>query len=436
MFIGVDVGSSFLKGALLDPRRFRVVHSVRAPFPGFVDGLPPGRREVNVDLILDRVLELLDQLWPAADHCRALLFSGQMHGFVLTGANGRAVSNYISWLDARAAADFAITRSAIGEESYQALGNELRPGIALATLASMRRSGELEPSHVCSLASFIVSRLCGTQPVEEPTYAASLGALDLGTMEWHRPVLRALELEMLQWPEVATIRRPAGTWRGVPVFPAVGDQQCSLAGALLSDGELSVNVSTGSQLGTIASQLQRGRYQNRPYFDGRILRTVTHLPAGRALDSLVRLLTEMGAGEDPWTYILHAAASTPHTDLTANLCFFPGPLGDSGSLCGLTEQNLTVGHVFRAAFESMADNYHLAAEWLERKQPERLVFSGGLVQKSSLLRDRIAARFGVPWRCSPTEEDCLMGLLLLGAVACGDYATLAEATDAARQRMT
>jgi xylulokinase len=433
MFIGVDIGSSFLKAALLDPRTFRIVHSVRAPFPGFIDGLAPGRREVNLGLILKRVSELLDRIWPAAHCCRGLLFSGQMHGFVLTDAAGQAISNYISWLDARAVAGFAVTRSAIGEEDYQALGNELRPGIALATLASMRRAGELEPSHVCSLGSYVVSQLCGTAAVEEPTYAASLGALDLGTMDWHRGVLHALDLDLLRWPEIGTIRRPAGTWRGAPVFPAVGDQQCSLAGALLSENELSVNVSTGSQLGTIASQLQRGRYQNRPYFDGRILRTITHLPAGRALDSLVRLLTEMGARQDPWDYILHAVASTPQTDLTANLCFFPGPLGDSGSLCGLTEQNLTVGHLFRAAFESMAGNYHLAADWLEQTQPQRLVFSGGLAQKASLLRERIAARFGVPWRCSPTEEDGLMGLLLLGGVACGDYATLAEATQAAWQ---
>lgn len=440
MFIGVDVGSSFLKAALLDPQTFRVVHSLRVPFPGFVDDLGPQRREVDTGLILECVSDLLDQLWQRAAASpasvpRAVLFSGQMHGFVCTGPDGRAVSNYISWLDPRAAADFPLTRAAIGDQNYQVLGNELRPGIALATLASMRRVHQLEPCGVCSLASYVVSQLCATPPVEEPTYAASLGALDLRTMEWHQEVLRALDLEMLSWPRILPIHEPAGHWRGVPVFPAVGDQQCSLAGALLSQGELSVNVSTGSQLGAVADSLTFGRCQNRPYFDGRYLRTVTHLPAGRALDSLVRLLTEMGGASDPWSYIQQAVASVPETGVSANLCFFPGPLGDRGALTGLSEQNLTVGHLFRAAFESMAANYYLAAEWLDSRHPERLVFSGGLVQKSGLLRDLIVDRFGVAWRSSPTAEDCMLGLLLLGSVACGDYATLEQATAAARTRL-
>ncbi|MBL8227980.1 MAG: hypothetical protein JNL98_05865 [Bryobacterales bacterium] len=421
-----------MKAALLDPRTFRVVESRRIPFPPFEPGLPPLHREVNVALIVDRVRELLDALWPDSGECRALMVSGQMHGFVSTDSNGVATSNYVSWLDQRSAADFEVTRGRIGDAAYQALGNELRPGIALATLASMRRAGTFSGVSVCSLASYVVSQLCQTPAVEEPTYAASLGALDLLGMRWHRDALAVLDLDAIVWPELRSIAEPAGKWRGVPVYPAVGDQQCSLAGALLAEGELSINVSTGSQIASIARELQAGRSQNRPYFDGLFLRTVTHLPAGRALDSLMRLLTEMGCDRDPWQYVLEAAAAVPSTDVQANLCFFPGPLGSSGGFQGLTEQNLTAGHLFRAAFEAMASNYHQAAAWLGQKHFAGIVFSGGLVQKSAVLRDCIVRKFAIPWRSSPTEEDCMLGLLLLGTVATGEYRTLYDATASAR----
>ncbi|MCS7023647.1 MAG: FGGY family carbohydrate kinase [Bryobacteraceae bacterium] len=435
MILGLDLGSSFLKAALLDVQQFRIVEAHRLPFPDFEPDLPPSHREVQVSAILERVRALLDLLGPGAPSIQALMVSGQMHGFVCLDSEARAVSNYISWLDHRALPDVVHVRERLGEDVLQALGNELRPGVALATLASLRWNGCLSGASVCSLGAYVVSQLCQSKPVEEPTYAASLGALDLRSFRWHEEALSALGLETLAWPEIRSWRKPAGWWRGVPVYPAVGDQQCSLAGALLSEGELSINVSTGSQVACLAPGLLSGRFQNRPYFDGWFLRTITHLPAGRSLDRLLGLLAEMGADRDPWRYALESAAQVRATDLQANLCFFPGPLGSRGAFTGLTEANLTVGHLFRAAFESMAGNYYQAAGWLDREHFSRMVFSGGLVQKSPLLRDIIVQKFGLPWRTSPTEEDGMMGLLLLGAVACGQFDSLEEATKAAREML-
>ena len=45
-FIGIDIGSSFIKGSLLDLDRKALVHVHRVPFPPPLQGLPPGHREV------------------------------------------------------------------------------------------------------------------------------------------------------------------------------------------------------------------------------------------------------------------------------------------------------------------------------------------------------------------------------------------------------
>lgn len=424
MLIGIDVGTSFLKGGVLNPATFDIRHLERVPFPEFLPELPAGHREVDTSLILNQVELLLEALLPHAADCEAIMFSGQMHGFVIQGTN--TTSNYISWLDQRSQETFADLRRRIGDDAYQRLGNELRPGIALTTVFWLNQQRPLQNSTVSSLPAYIAARLCHAEPCEEPTQAAALGMMDLTTMAWDRQLMAQLGLEALTFPSLRPYTRPIGHWRGIPVYPAVGDQQCSLAGTLLQPGELSINVSTGSQMATLATTLAGGRHQTRPYFDGQFLRTITHLPAGRALDGLHRLFSST------WEEVEAAVRATLSTDLRANLCFFPGPFGDRGSLANLHEGNMTLGHVFRAAFESMAGNYHQAAHWLDAASPSAVVFSGGLVQKNDTLRDLILQAFpAAPHRLAPLTEDAMMGLLLLGAVATGRYASLHDASKAA-----
>ena len=77
----------------------------------------------------------------------------------------------------------------------------------------------------------------------------------------------------------------------------MGDHQAALAGAFLGERELSLNISTGSQASLFTPTWQPGNYQTRPFFDGRFLNTITHIPAGRALNVLFKLLTELAEAQ-------------------------------------------------------------------------------------------------------------------------------------------
>ena len=188
----------------------------------------------------------------------------------------------------------------------------------------------------------------------------------------------------------------------LPCHPAVGDHSCALAGVLLDKGELSLNVSTGSQVSMRSETAEPGDYQTTPFFDSQFIHRISNLPAGRALDALLRLLSELAQSQgielnDPWTYISKAAESKTGSNVRANLAFFPTPFGDSGSLTNLREENLTVGDVFHAAFLNMAENYYASALRLSPGQSwTRLVFSGGLAQKLDLLRRLISEKFQCP----------------------------------------
>ena len=79
-----------------------------------------------------------------------------------------------------------------------------------------------------------------------------------------------------------------------------------------------------------------------------------------------------------------------------------------------------MGHIFRAAFESMAENYYRLALriWPERGW-KNLVFSGGLASKFEVLRRVIQQKFQADFRTAPCAEDTLLGLLVLALVFSG-----------------
>jgi xylulokinase len=423
-FLGVDAGTSFIKGAVLDLEAGRLRHTERVPFPPFLGDAPP-HREVDPRAIMEAVEDLLARLTRHTARCDGLVLCGQMHGFVLVNSRGEAVSNYISWLDQRVSPrEFDEIAALVTEAERRELGNEFRPGIALSLLYSLRRHGALPPGEVTpvSIADFIAGRLCGTLPVMEPTQAAAFGALRIGTLRWHDQVIGKLGLESLRWPEVRPAGSVVGTWRGAPCRAAAGDQQCALAGALLEDRELSVNIGTGSQVALLADSAACEGWQTRPYFGGRFLRTITHIPGGRALSALIGLLTELGgaAEEDAWRRIEAAVAAVPSTDLRAAIAFFPGPCGQRGFLENLHEGNLAAGHVFRAVFDSMARNYEACARRIDPgRTARRVVFSGGVARRLPVLRDLTSSALGLPSRLSPHSEDTLFGLLVLARAFSG-----------------
>ena len=276
------------------------------------------------------------------------MMCSQMHGMVLVNAHGEPKSNAITWQDQRGALPVPGERdvsyvewiaSRLPPKLQEALGNELRPGIPIATLAWLAREGDL-PS-----------------------------------------------------------------------------------------GELSVNVATGPQVSALSEGFlpgEWGKCQVRPFFDRLFLHTVTHIPAGRSLNVLMRLLGELPsrAGsplQNPWELVQRAVAETDSTDLDVDLSFFDNRTARTGAVRNISEHNLTVGHLFRAALERMANDYCGHADALPMPEGgwKRLVFSGGIADGLPFLRELIESRLCVPSRVSSIHEHTMNGLLVLGLRSSG-----------------
>jgi hypothetical protein len=260
--------------------------------------------------------------------------------------------------------------------------------------------------------------------------------MNVETMSWHRGVIEKLGLGALGWPEIVA----QGTVLGEAQFGAkrlvmhapVGDFQCAQAGAFIEEGELSINISTGSGVLRLGEGLEFGDFQTRPFFDGRWAKCVTHIPGGRALNALLKLLGELATAEgialrDPWEYICEQTGMLSATDLRIDPAFYFGATGDRGCLANVREENLTVGHLFLAAFQGMSDNYaNCACRVAPDRDWSRLVFSGGVALKIPRLREVICQRLGSAHRLAASGEDTLLGLLTCALAFSGRTASVAE----------
>lgn len=431
-FLGIDLGTTFLKGAVLDLDARRLAHIWREPFPEPVPGLPVGHCEIDPHAVLTATRRLLAALLADEPGATGLVVTSQMHCLVFTDDAGRPLSNVFTWKDQRALEPHPAggtyldwVRNHIPEAELIETGRELRAGLPVVNLAWLAAHGRVPAGAIpASLPDFVLANLCGTAPVAEPTHAASMGVFHLARNDWHRDVIARLGLPDLRWPRVVDTGAPVGTadldGRQLRCFAPVGDQQCALLGADLSDSELSVNISTGSQVSVRTSAPLAGDFLVRPYPGGGWLSTVVQVPAGRSLAVLVNLLTELGGSDrDPWEVIAEATEAIADTSLRVDLGFFGGPFGGNGSISNIGEHNLTVGGLFLAAFRNMAENY---AKCVARLAPaggwNRVVFSGGLSHRFPALRAATLKALGDPThRVCPHTEDTLAGLLALALVA-------------------
>lgn len=421
----IDVGGTFLKGTTVDLASQQLNSIVRR-------GGPPLRLSTDGSATLDAihlrqaVHDLCRELVATTgDSPKAIFVSGQMHGVVLTDQAGNPKSDVVTWRDSlssrineREVSPTSIIRERCGAADLMSFGNELREGLPLATLTSRRTRG----LHVAgliphSLISYCASSLINfsQEPLMHSTDAAAHGFYRVATNSWGDEVLEQLGLAGLVLPRVVKDVEPYGTSQefNCSVYIAVGDQQASLYSMNLERNEVSLNIATGSQVTKLLDS-PNSPAQLRPYFHGKFISTVTHVPAGRALNVLVNLVGELSGLESDklWEEIAMKTIAERTSTLNVDLAFFPSVSGSSGEVADITETNFTVGKLFRSAVHEMAMQYRrFTTELFPLDDFNAVVISGGLATRFSPLMEEIKAIFGeCSYRISTSEDATLQGL--------------------------
>ena len=93
--LGIDIGSSSIKGGVLNVATGKVEQLAREPFPDPVAGLPSGFHEVVPADVVVRTRSVIRQLLDFAPEARQVHFCSQMGGILLVDANRQPVTNYL-----------------------------------------------------------------------------------------------------------------------------------------------------------------------------------------------------------------------------------------------------------------------------------------------------------------------------------------------------
>jgi glycerol kinase len=135
-FIGIDLGTSFIKGGILDLDALGIKHIERVPVPEPLPAHAPLYREFDPRQVLSATRDLLTRLLPYAAPCEGLVMCSQMHGNVFTNSRGEPLSNLTTWQDQRVLMPHPSGRGSyfdrmleqITPTQVRELGNEVRVG--------------------------------------------------------------------------------------------------------------------------------------------------------------------------------------------------------------------------------------------------------------------------------------------------------------------
>ncbi|MBP2233162.1 xylulokinase [Azospirillum agricola] len=205
MFLGIDIGTSSAKAVLTDADgEVAAVASrpctVSRPHPLWSEQEP----EDWVVAAVAAVDELASRLPEAVAAVAGIGFSGQMHGAVLLGADGRVLRPAILWNDGRSHRQCATLEAAL--PALRAIsGNIAMPGFTAPKLLWV---AEEEPEIFAAVAKVLLPkayvrwRLTGAM-VEEMSDASGTLWLDVARRDWSDDLLAATRLTRAHMPDLA-----------------------------------------------------------------------------------------------------------------------------------------------------------------------------------------------------------------------------------------
>jgi xylulokinase len=452
--IGIDLGTSSVRVVALDPAGEVLAvqgqeYPIHQPAPGFAEQ-SPGDWWGATCACLRRVTETVSR---RAMRVAAVGLSGQMHGLVLLGSDGRPLREAIIWPDTRTA---DICREWEASPGAQAIGSisglPIATGFFAPSLAWVKRNETAVyrgAAHAVLPKDYVRFRLTGSLATDESDASGTL-LFDVKRRQWSNDLALQLGLDFELLPPVSNASSAAGVVQdsaardtglepGTPVVVGGSDQSmAAVALGVNRPGVVAVAISTGGTVITAAEH---------PFLDHRV-HTLCHadprqwilmgacLSAGLSLSWFARTL--VGKADGVYDVLSREAEAVPPG--SEGLLFTPYLNGDrtphmdaaaKGTFIGLSLRH-TRAHMVRAIMEGVVFSLCESLDiFKELGLPvNRIVCSGG-GSKSALWRQIQADAFGMPVEWRAGEEHSAIGAALTArAVAGWPPAAAADGSDA------
>jgi sugar (pentulose or hexulose) kinase len=440
-FIAVDLGSSYLKFALLNLDNGEIVEKTKTSPPH--KNLHDNERifEIDGDILFRTVKERIDYYCCHYAGIEGILFSTQMHGCVLEDKiSGHTV--YISWQDTRCLCmrpGFANSylehlAEVFPLDTMRGTGVEIKPALALCNLFALKSEKGLCFDEGCwelyTLGSWFIYRLTG-QNICHITNAAPTGMADVVKNTWRCDIIEKAGFSEIKFPKIVDDLKVCGVYRNgsvsIPVYPDVGDQQVSVLGSGATTGDVVANIGTAGQVILINPDFSPGSYEIRPYFEGLYNYVISRMPAGRNFDVPVEFIREIGrtvfdksvSKEYVWSQLGGALTLQDTQGFEADISFYETPEKlASGNFAYINHYNFTLNNLFSSLLHDLARIYARQISILTtgRTISNRLYFCGGMTHNHPIVMEAVEKETSLKAIPSRSSDEVLDGMFRLALV--------------------
>lgn len=418
--IGIDIGTTSICGVVIDTQTGKVVCSRTEPNDTFIETKKTWEKIQDTEKIIAAAKKILKAF---EDYPTLVIgLTGQMHGIVYVDEKGKAVSPLYTWQDGRGNLPYQTTTYAKYLGSSSGYGN---------VTDFYNRIHQLRPKEAvsyCTIMDYLGMVLCGLKkPCMHITNAASLGCFDMENKKFFYDI----KIDLCDGYELL------GTYHGIPVSVAIGDNQASVFSTLADEKDILLNIGTGSQVSVISEHRKNGKnIETRPYFDGKYLIVGSALCGGRAYrilkDFYQSFLEEAGIKEADVYAIMGKMLDTDEENEHENTLTvdtrFSGTRKDpsvKGKIEGISTDNFTPGNLTKAFLKGMISELHELYVSME-EQRINLIGSGNAVRKNKALVKAAEQKFGGHLKIPCHVEEAAYGAALYGLLANKDFENAAQ----------
>lgn len=470
--LGVDLGTTKITCIAVDTEEGKIVTSSNASNDANItraEDLARSYSEWDAEEVLKTanscVRQVAQQLGQRVNEVQAIGITGQQHGVVLVDrATQKPLSPLINWQDRRALEKvpgeeitwLQSARYAVGPGAWKETGCWLHPGFMATTLFRLQRERGLLPLNAVALfiMDYYASVLAGASPTTEPSCAGSSGLFDVRKRDWSDRVIRSLELDRANFPDVeeadfcmggmtAEQAAETGLKAGTPVYVAIGDHQASFLGSVADrNSSVLVNVGTGAQVAVFTEGYDFALpIELRPCPLGGNLMSNVGLAGGWSYQLLEEFFQDVGNS------FFDAKSSGKIYEAMTNLAEGVSPGADGlmceprftgtrldpavrGTFTGVSPQNFTARHFARAVLEgmgrSLGDGFR-AIHAITGKFPTSLIAAGNGLRENRVLAKIVSQEFGLPITFMQHREEAAYGSALVATVAAKIFPTVEAA---------
>ncbi len=439
-YLGLDIGTTTISAAIMecprgDIRNAKALDCLTADNAGAIPAADPAMHMQDPEKILDTARFLLETLLLVHPGIAAIGVTGQQHGILYADGDGNAVSPLYTWQDKCGDKTY---RDGLSYSGYLSnLSGRLQPsGYGNVTCFYHLQNGlvPLNARSYCTIPDYIAMKLAGlSKPACDPSMLQSLGLFDAASGSFMTDVMEAAGMNISLLPNL-TKSPMIGSFRGVPVMAAIGDNQASYYGSTCSDTDsILVNVGTGSQISLYSQDyMECTGLETRPFPSGGYLLVGASLCGGSAyalLRDFFRETASMFGIKDADWYLCMTDYMNSHTR-PDNIPLFDTRFRGTrlnpdlkGSISGLDAGNFKPLYFLYGMLDGISRElygmYSAFSAAQHKKSPDiprTLYGSGNGLRKNPYLVKCFEERFGLPLKLSLFKEESASGAALYTAV--------------------